>query len=408
MEYQFITSFVNNPKSRAFRISNLDNLDNDAQQSSKRSPNNFDPFSHGSNLENPIIASSDETNYQNSQRKGVSSKEPIIISSDEEDDGNKNHYETDEESGLFSPDPINRTSTNSTAEEYFSLFSPDTNNRASANSANDTAEGYFSLEDSENEDDLENALFGSSQTPSKIKTLSNKRKSNSEFQTSRVIANDRTQSEIIPFRYDEVIRSKKERRQLMAVSCPDCSKYFEMTSSTRLPDHVKPVCRHPNKNNDDDNDINNLDTTKNDRIQLLSRHRHRFSRAPTPPGFWTIGFPSLSDEEKRKNELEEYKRRREARKLTEDEWERSRKRRNAYRTRVYGSHISKNYKSSSSSKTTSEIISNSAGIQLQSEFILIPDDEKEISTTNNRSFIILEAIEVPDSDNEKEGDGISL
>ncbi|CAG8564980.1 12659_t:CDS:2 [Ambispora gerdemannii] len=386
MEYQVIASFVNNSKSRAFRNSNLDNLDNDVQPPPHRSPNSFDLFSHGSEPENPMMISSTETNHQNLQeQKGASSQEPIVISSDDDDN---NHHETDEESGLFSPDPINRTYTN------------------------DTTEGYFSFEDTDNDDDLENVLFGSPanrtnetetierkfnsllshnegsgsisnsnnnfftqdqnyevggraegikpfsdkiedknsttpQTSSKLKTLSNKRKNSSEFQTSRVMANGNAQSGIIPFRYDEVVRNKKERRQLMAVSCPDCSKYFEMTSSTQLPDYVKPVCRHPNKTNDNDNS-NNSDTTKNDRIQLLSRHRQRFSRAPTPPGFWTIGFPSLSDEEKRKKELEEYKRRREARKLTEDEWERSRKRRNTYRNRVYGSHISKNYKSSSS------------------------------------------------------------
>ncbi|KIL58063.1 hypothetical protein M378DRAFT_87010, partial [Amanita muscaria Koide BX008] len=35
-----------------------------------------------------------------------------------------------------------------------------------------------------------------------------------------------------------------------------------------------------------------------DHKRLISRHRHHWARAVTPPGYWDIGFPSTQETEK--------------------------------------------------------------------------------------------------------------
>ncbi|CAB4494297.1 unnamed protein product [Rhizophagus irregularis] len=109
------------------------------------------------------------------------------------------------------------------------------------------------------------------------------------------------------YRYIETIRKKSERRQLMAQDCPDCRKYYEMTgiSLSRQCDHNQ---------------------SSETLVQKIGRHRAKYSRPQTPPGFWKVGFPT-SQEIAEINELSvTYEREREEQKRKEMEFAKSRER----------------------------------------------------------------------------------
>jgi hypothetical protein len=62
--------------------------------------------------------------------------------------------------------------------------------------------------------------------------------------------------------------------------------------------------------NDDDNDDFREDITAHK--QAISRHRQRWTRAQTPPGYWNIGFPTTpeaQDINQRAQQMHEAKRR---------------------------------------------------------------------------------------------------
>jgi len=102
------------------------------------------------------------------------------------------------------------------------------------------------------------------------------------------------------YRYIETTRKKSERRQLMAQDCPDCRKYYEMTGVS-----LSRECDHK---------------------QMIGRHRAKYSRPQTPPGFWKVGFPT-SQEIAEINELSvTYEREREEQKKKEMEFAKSRER----------------------------------------------------------------------------------
>ncbi|CAG8437751.1 9497_t:CDS:2 [Funneliformis mosseae] len=118
------------------------------------------------------------------------------------------------------------------------------------------------------------------------------------------------------YRYIETVRKKNERRQLMAQDCRDCRKYYEMTGFSMLR-----TCDHSQSS------VNDLETLIQNKKQLLSRHRAKYSRPQTPPGFWKVGFPS-SQEIAEINELSvKYEREREEQKKREVEFAKSRERR---------------------------------------------------------------------------------
>ena len=68
------------------------------------------------------------------------------------------------------------------------------------------------------------------------------------------------------------------------------------------------------------------ETLVQDRKQLIGRHRVKYSRPQTPPGFWKVGFPT-SQEIAEINELSvAYEREREEQKRKEMEFAKSRER----------------------------------------------------------------------------------
>ncbi|KAG0172558.1 hypothetical protein DFQ28_010328 [Apophysomyces sp. BC1034] len=70
----------------------------------------------------------------------------------------------------------------------------------------------------------------------------------------------------------EVVRNKHERSKLKGSACACCAPFYEATGTLPGPDG-KESC------------------TAGDRMQLNSRHRERYKRPTTPPGFWQLDFP---------------------------------------------------------------------------------------------------------------------
>ncbi|RIA92915.1 hypothetical protein C1645_763606 [Glomus cerebriforme] len=171
------------------------------------------------------------------------------------------------------------------------------NNRFKADSRSQT-----SADNMYEDNDIESANPLTPITPTSIKNKGIEKEFNNKNNNSK-------QGE--GYRYIETIRKKNERRQLMAQDCRDCRKYYEMTgiSLSRQCDHNQ-----------------SSESLMQDRKQLISRHRAKYSRPQTPPGFWKVGFPT-SQEIAEINELSvAYEREREEQKRREMEFAKSRER----------------------------------------------------------------------------------
>ncbi|KAF8900697.1 DNA repair protein endonuclease SAE2/CtIP C-terminus-domain-containing protein [Gymnopilus junonius] len=123
---------------------------------------------------------------------------------------------------------------------------------------------------------------------------------------------DPAQNGGVPYQYDEVVRSKEARRKMDAGDCECCREYYEnvgpLPSRLQAPLWRSPTSsparscpHHPAKNNGVD--MNNRTSPSASRAarrrsdieshkKAISRHRHTWARAATPPGYWEIGFPN--------------------------------------------------------------------------------------------------------------------
>ncbi|KDR79382.1 hypothetical protein GALMADRAFT_243412 [Galerina marginata CBS 339.88] len=119
----------------------------------------------------------------------------------------------------------------------------------------------------------------------------------------------------LAYQYDEVVRSKDERRKMDAGDCECCREYYEsvgpLPSRLQQPlwrsppaTPVKPCPRHLLSNsNEDHRDRIRPSPSRSVRRQsdielhkkAISRHRHAWARATTPPGYWNIGFPDTQE-----------------------------------------------------------------------------------------------------------------
>lgn len=72
------------------------------------------------------------------------------------------------------------------------------------------------------------------------------------------------------YAYQEVVRKQEERRQLPGHECDECRKFYR---SIMLPDEMLPECKH---------------ARQRELCDAASRHRYRYKRASTPPGYWDI------------------------------------------------------------------------------------------------------------------------
>ncbi len=123
------------------------------------------------------------------------------------------------------------------------------------------------------------------------------------------------------YQYDEVIRSKEDRRRMHAGDCECCrqvrssvpcqlllltsNQYYENVGP--LPNRLQPPpwrspsttpsksCRQHSDSYQNTSDSALREKEINAHRQTISRHRHTWERAKTPPGYWDIGFPTTQE-----------------------------------------------------------------------------------------------------------------
>ncbi|KAJ7480097.1 DNA repair protein endonuclease SAE2/CtIP C-terminus-domain-containing protein [Mycena galericulata] len=113
---------------------------------------------------------------------------------------------------------------------------------------------------------------------------------------------DPAQNGGIDFQYDAVVRGKEDRRRMEGGDCECCRDYYEAIgplpnrlqpplwrSPPNSPQKGKPCRRHGDSGRD---------AAITSHKQAISRHRHNWARASTPPSYWSIGFPSTQEAER--------------------------------------------------------------------------------------------------------------
>ncbi|KAF8066545.1 DNA repair protein endonuclease SAE2/CtIP C-terminus-domain-containing protein [Lyophyllum atratum] len=125
---------------------------------------------------------------------------------------------------------------------------------------------------------------------------------------------DPTMNGGLDFQYDEVVRGKDDRRRMDAGDCECCRDYYEAVGPlpTRLQaplwrspptSPAKPCTRHHQptsasaSGSKHHKEKENRQSEINSHRQAISRHRHHWERAKTPPGYWNIGFPDTQEAE---------------------------------------------------------------------------------------------------------------
>ncbi|KAN0134620.1 hypothetical protein V8E53_007405 [Lactarius tabidus] len=109
----------------------------------------------------------------------------------------------------------------------------------------------------------------------------------------------------VPFAFDEVVRGRRHRHGLDAGECEECRDWYaavgplpprleapRWSSSPPPPSSPTLVPSECNSNS------NSTKSTVRAHRQAVSRHRAQWERAPTPPGYWEIGFPDTQAVEK--------------------------------------------------------------------------------------------------------------
>ncbi|KAJ6627005.1 DNA repair protein endonuclease SAE2/CtIP C-terminus-domain-containing protein [Mycena sp. CBHHK59/15] len=110
---------------------------------------------------------------------------------------------------------------------------------------------------------------------------------------------DPAQNGGLDFQYDEVVRGKEDRRRMEGGDCECCRGYYEAIGP--LPNRLQPpLWRSPPNSPEKGKPCrHNAETSKQDAIashkQAISRHRHHWVRASTPPSYWNIGFPTTQE-----------------------------------------------------------------------------------------------------------------
>ncbi|KAG8682969.1 hypothetical protein FRC08_014603 [Ceratobasidium sp. 394] len=137
---------------------------------------------------------------------------------------------------------------------------------------------------------------------------------------------DPTRNNGMAFEFDAVVRDKNERRKLNAGDCIACKEYYEAVGPmpkraggplwrSPPPEGNQPSKAHTCKHHHaatagtSANAVEKEDATA--RKQAISRHRHNWAPASTPPGYWNIGFPDtqqVEDINRRAVELHQEKR----------------------------------------------------------------------------------------------------
>lgn len=108
----------------------------------------------------------------------------------------------------------------------------------------------------------------------------------------------------VPFAFDEVVRGQRHRHRLIAGECEECRGWY--TAVGPLPPRLEaPQWDSPrSRATSSPTLVASESTTLGEQAevsahrQAVSRHRAQWERAPTPPGYWDIGFPDTQAVEK--------------------------------------------------------------------------------------------------------------
>ncbi|KAH7905815.1 DNA repair protein endonuclease SAE2/CtIP C-terminus-domain-containing protein [Hygrophoropsis aurantiaca] len=107
------------------------------------------------------------------------------------------------------------------------------------------------------------------------------------------------QNDGVDFQYDAVVRKREQRKALLADDCECCHDYYEAIGPLphglqrplwRSPPSSPSKTTHQCKHNANDG-ISSVALHK----QVISKHRHHWHRAKTPPAYWDIGFPDTQE-----------------------------------------------------------------------------------------------------------------
>ncbi|KAG1804237.1 DNA repair protein endonuclease SAE2/CtIP C-terminus-domain-containing protein [Suillus subaureus] len=106
----------------------------------------------------------------------------------------------------------------------------------------------------------------------------------------------------VDFQYDEVVKSREGRKKMLADDCECCRDYYEGVGPLPKP-LQQPLWRSPSSTPTKKRRLSfdSLFDCKENRDDIehhkkrISRHRHHWYRAKTPPGYWDIGFPDTQE-----------------------------------------------------------------------------------------------------------------
>ncbi|KAL5635595.1 hypothetical protein ACGC1H_004409 [Rhizoctonia solani] len=147
---------------------------------------------------------------------------------------------------------------------------------------------------------------------------------NSEFEINPA------HNEGMAFEFDSVVRDKNERKKLIAGDCIACKEYYEAVGAMPArsgaplwrsppPEGAGPSsrphsCKHKGAGGNPSESVG-MDMNEGAGMvahkQAISRHRHKWVPASTPPDYWNIGFPDTQQVEeinRRAGELHNQKR----------------------------------------------------------------------------------------------------
>ncbi|OAX43777.1 hypothetical protein K503DRAFT_680246, partial [Rhizopogon vinicolor AM-OR11-026] len=106
----------------------------------------------------------------------------------------------------------------------------------------------------------------------------------------------------VDFQYDDVVKSREERKKMLAGDCECCRDYYEAVGPLPKP-LQQPLWRSPSSTPTKKRrfSFDSLPDCKENHEEIehhkqeISRHRHHWYRAKTPPGYWDIGFPDTQE-----------------------------------------------------------------------------------------------------------------
>ncbi|KAF7376418.1 SAE2 domain-containing protein [Mycena sanguinolenta] len=102
------------------------------------------------------------------------------------------------------------------------------------------------------------------------------------------------------FQYDEVVRGRADRQRMEAGDCECCRDYYQQIGP--MPPRLQaPLWRTPPSSPHESKPCLRTESAPKESAditshkQTISRHRHHWAPASTPPSYWSIGFPNTQE-----------------------------------------------------------------------------------------------------------------